>query len=168
MDSSQYNIRASGGRYDLGGINHGAGYDLDTGLGKGSLYQLANGKSQSIGAWGNQLSSQPMSMDHAIAYKEMKAMLPNAIGANQVELQKQIQNLENMGVKDYLTDDTLAPIKQRVRFDPANPTMVGTWSQGEIARGWREENVMGTLGQFREMRSNERARTYERPDPNHM
>jgi hypothetical protein len=44
MDSSQYNIRASGGRFDLGGINHGSGYDFETGVNKGSGYTAGQGK----------------------------------------------------------------------------------------------------------------------------
>ncbi len=43
MDNGQYNLK-NAGRFDLGGINRGAGYSFEGGVGKASGYMLGNGK----------------------------------------------------------------------------------------------------------------------------
>ena len=43
MDFAQYNMRG-GGRFDMGGINNGTGYDYEMGIGKGSGYTAGNSK----------------------------------------------------------------------------------------------------------------------------
>lgn len=120
MDESQYHLK-NAGRFDLGGINHGAGYDIDTGLGKAGLYQLANGKSQSIDAWSQSIDHQfkeaqaghiinkdgsagrALNFDEidsrrkaaAVQLSELKAMQPNVTGANLKSVNDQIQKLES-------------------------------------------------------------------------
>jgi hypothetical protein len=55
LDEAQYHAK-NAGRYDLGGINHGNGYDVDAGLSKAGLYQIANGKKESVKAWGEKFT----------------------------------------------------------------------------------------------------------------
>lgn len=43
MDNAQFNLKQAG-RYDLGGINHGAGYDFKSSISKASGYQAGNAK----------------------------------------------------------------------------------------------------------------------------
>jgi hypothetical protein len=168
MNEAQYGLRTAG-RYDLGGINHGAGFDGKSGTDKGSLYEIANGKKESIiqlarnaGATGAANTEA-----HAVAYQELKAMLPNAKGGNRDEILKQMSDLEFRGVKHYMNTSTGATRKQRVNFDNTDPTHTtgpGAWNAEERARGWRVENVNETMGDV----AAKKARTYERPDPNNL
>jgi hypothetical protein len=169
MDSAQYNIRASGQRFDLGGINHGAGFSGKTGTNKGSLYELANGKAESITQLTRNLPAGPPQEDHAIVYQELKAMLPNSKGGNRDEIVKQMNAMEANGIQQFMA--TRAPAQPEVvQYNAALeaqraatiPGYVSTWTPPQIAQGWRQENVTRTHGELAERK----ARTYERPDPN--
>ncbi|HTB48582.1 MAG TPA: MFS transporter [Verrucomicrobiae bacterium] len=163
MDNAQYNLR-NAGRYDLGGINRGAGYDAQTGTSKASLYELANAKPESIRGMMDGLPYGPgVSNAHAVAYKELQSMLPNSKGGTRDEIVKQIQNLQARGVEDYMSTPTGRASRGRVTYDPKNPS-AGTWSNEERTRGWRMDYVPETNSDI----AQRTARSYERPDPNHI
>jgi MFS family permease len=191
MDNAQYNLKAAQ-RFDLGGINHGAGYDPKSSTDKASLYQLANAKSESIGAMvesGGGIPAAGASLDAEqqvqamTTYKELKAMLPNATGAARDKIYDSIMKFEDSG---HVTDAVGAVASGRIDASTGGPIMVQSqrsvdydpaqaaidlangrgWTNDEVAKGSRVESYMRpeTLGDIAEAR----ARTYERPDPNKM
>jgi len=177
MNSAQYGLRTAG-RYDLGGINNGEGYDPKAGTDKASLYELANAKPQSIDAF---MEGKNSVEDQAIAYQELKAMLPSAKGATQDKIREHIQTLESGGIEASL--QRAAPGSgmntryERESFDNNNPDHVGVpgdptrpgWSSEDRTRGWKNRPVAtATPEKSLESWSRENARTYERPNPEHM
>lgn len=165
MNQAQYNLR-SAGRFDLGGINNGEGFDVKASTDKGSLYELANGKVQSITALADPVrSGMADTMQHAIVYKELQAMLPNAKGASRDAIVREMKDLEFRGVQAFMSTDagTGQSVERRVNYDATNPAHVG-WSTDEKARGWRTERRPVTLGDL----AQDQARSYERPDPNRV
>jgi hypothetical protein len=146
MNESQYNLRTAG-RFDLGGINDGAGYDPRSGTDKASLYELANAKPSVIQGMmeGVDMSATTPSTEHAVLYKELQAMLPNAKGATRDRIIENVQHLEDFGIKDYMRQTTGSTRQVR---DRSGKTVTVNETNDDIAQ--RE------------------ARTYERPDPNHI
>jgi hypothetical protein len=129
MDESQYHLK-NAGRYDLGGINHGAGYSVETGIGKAGLYQLANGKTDSIKAWGESLGvdgNGPLTKDNVTHYKELEAMKGNATGANKNEIVRQMKVLEDRGIK-------AAGAFSSGRIDPATGTQAMKYERLDATR----------------------------------
>ena len=135
MDEAQYHLK-NAGRFDLAGINHGAGYSPETGLGKASLYQLANSKKQSIEAMAATIPTVgPLTGDQmdkaAVIYQEMQAMRPNATGAVADEIDKQMEILRGRGVANYSNQASgrmvqeIDPLTNTPVIDPAtgNPVM---------------------------------------------
>jgi len=182
MNSAQYNLK-NAGRFDLAGINNGAGYDSSTGLSKASLYQLANGKKESIKTMVQDIPAGPLvgsaGERAAVAYKELDAMRPNATGAVAKEIEDQMEALRSRGVETYMRtgvlDSSGAPVMidatERFDSDRGNPTharydaaYVASWSPTDLARGGRTVTRQQTLGDVAESR----ARTYSRPDPNNI
>lgn len=167
MDSAQYNIRASGQRFDLGGINHGAGFDGKTGTNKGSLYELANGKAESITQLVENLPANQISEAHAVAYQELKNMLPNAKGGNRDEIVKQMDRLDAQGIQEYMAG-VVKEEDQLVQYNSAlaakDPTYAASWTPADAARGWKREDVIRTRGEI----ASRKARVYERPDPHRL
>lgn len=176
MNSSQYALK-SAGRYDLGGINNGKGYDPQKGVAKASLYQLSNSKPESIMAMTEQYFDsstgqlQPNTMDEAgVTYLELQSMLPNATGAAAEEIQKQLQRLNEAGIGSYLSqgsgnmerDPVTGTEKQKEVEDRVYYKGQSDWSEADRIRGWkiirRAETNADVLAK--------RARTYQRPDPN--
>jgi len=161
MNEAQYNLRTAS-RYDLGGINNGAGYDPAAGVGKASLYELANAKKESIEAMVETAGAGPAGEKHAVVYQELQGMLPNSKGAIRDAIQEQIDGLRSRGVEQYMATPTGSGVrvKQRVNYDSTNPTHQA-WNQEDRQRGYiiqeRDETFADTLTGVR---------TYERPDPN--
>lgn len=170
MDNAQYNARASGGRYDLGGINNGAGFSLETGLNKGSLYELANGKGDSLKAWNKDLKDKAktggVGIEHAVAYKELQAMLPNTKGGNRDETVKMIEQLKSDGVEQFMLAETKE--RQTVKLTAGGAQEAAAqgnpWSAAEAKQGWRYENRTVSNSDL----ASRSARAYERPDPNNL
>ncbi len=164
MNEAQYGLRTAS-RYDLAGINHGAGFDGEAGTDKASLYELANAKPYSIKQLAENAGNGPVGEKHAIAYQELKAILPSSKGATKREVLKQMDSLEQRGVKGYLNTSTGNMKKQRVNYDNTNPAHA-TWSTEDRTRGWKVEDAPETYADVLS-RSN-KVRTYERPDPNNI
>jgi membrane-bound inhibitor of C-type lysozyme len=171
MNNAQYNFRTAG-RFDLGGINNGEGFDPRSGTDKGSLYELANAKKESITAMVEGLGAMPVGEQHAVVYKELQAMLPNAKGANRDEVLKQMQLLQTQGVDSYLNTASgrinpatgaQATRQQRINYDSTNAAHAA-WNADEKARGWRTEQRAETKGDL----AQEQARSYERPNPDQI
>lgn len=179
MNEAQYHLK-NAQRFDLGGINNGAGYSVESGLNKAGLYQLANGKTDSIKAWGAEFAdfNGPLAGDQmkgaAVQFKELEAMLPNATGGNRDEIVRQINKLKSRGVESFMNqgrvDPTGAPIMttDRVGFNATlaqtDATYAGQFSDVEKRQGYRE-----VVRQEREGEEAQRkARNYERPDPNRI
>lgn len=150
MDAAQYNLRSSGQRFDLAGINHGAGYDPKAGTDKASLYELANAKPASIKGMVEKLDPATIGQDHAVVYKELQAMLPNSKGASRDAVVKEIERLKATNIEGYmaLPDPSGETVVER---DPTSRT--GATRTRPLTRGEKAERY---------------ARTYERPDPNRM
>jgi hypothetical protein len=171
LDQGQFNLKQAG-RYDLGGINHGAGYSSKTGLNKASLYAIANGKTESIKTMVDDLGTTgPVTKEHAVVYKELQAMLPNATGGNRDEIVKQMSVLTSMGggsgLKSYLETPTGAPpVNVRENYDNTNPAHLvpGAWSSEDQTRGYKMAPRAPTLGDQAQLE----ARTYQQPDPNNL
>jgi hypothetical protein len=166
MDQAQYHLRSSGGRFDLAGINHGAVYDPKAGTDKASLYELANAKPDSIKAMTDQLDMNPAAVgdEHAVIFKELGAMLPNAKGASRDAIVEQMDALKGAGVETFINQAAAGggTTSARVNYDPGNNPQHANWSPDEKARGWRMETRAVTNGDV----AQQKARTYERPDPN--
>jgi hypothetical protein len=171
MNNAQFALKGAG-RFDQAGINNGAYYDADTGVGKASLYELANGKKQSIEAMVRPGMTQKQ---QAVALSELKAMLPNAKGANVKTINKQIAALEADPALDaYMKTATGQQTQRRIDFvaeraDPTSPSYdaayAAQWSDPtDRARGWRTEIRNETNADV----AQKEARTYERPDPNNI
>lgn len=169
MNESQYNLRTAG-RYDLGGINDGAGYSPGSGVSKASLYELANAKPDTMKGLMESLPQGPSAgaagHQHAIAYQELQAMLPNSKGATRDAIIESMRNLEGRGVKNYMAQDagTGETTERRVNYDSTNPAHATGWSTAERTRGWRTEKRAVTRGDL----AGKEARTYERPNPEHI
>lgn len=163
MDNAQFAEKGAG-RWDLAGINRGAGYDPGAGLKKASLYEIANGKPESITAMAQDVpAAGPVGEQHAIAYKELDAMLPNAKGASRDKIVEHMGNLESRGVRGFMNAPTGNTNRGRRTYDPAAPGAAG-WAPEERARGWRIEDIPETRGDL----AQKKARNYERPDPNNL
>ncbi len=123
----------------------------------------------------------------SIAHKELKAALPNATGETRDQILEQINRIERHGVPpgaphgtpgtlaNYDNTDVIDPAtgaprtRQQVeRFDGARAladrAYDASWTGADKARGSRTNTVNVTNGDL----SVEEARTYERPDPNHL
>ncbi len=147
MNQGQYNLRSSGQRFDLGGINNGAGYDAKAGVGKASLYELANAKAGSItGMLEAAQQSENPDEARAILYHEFKAMIPNSKGVIRDQIVKRMDELEKSNIREYMSRETGKTISYT---DPST--------------GQRRERSE-TLGDIAQAK----ARTYERPDPNRI
>lgn len=171
MNSAQFALKGAG-RYDMAGINDGAYFDQGKGVSKASLYELANGKGESIKAMVRPgMSSEELS----VAHSELKAMLPNAKGGNAKIIAEQIAKLEKAGVEAYNSTPTGSgkQSSRRVDYiaekaDPANPAYdaayAASWASDPDAqaRGWRTELREETYGDL----AQKKARGFERPDPN--
>lgn len=183
MNSAQYGAK-NAGRFDLGGINNGAGYDRESGLSKASLYQLANGKKQSITAMTADFQgvgplSPKQAESAAVTYSELKAMKSNASGAVADEINKQIEFLESRGIEQHIKNpvldksgnpETIDEI-QRLDVDRADPSHMrydaayaASWSPTEIQAGAKKVKRNKTYGDV----ADSKARTFQRPDPNNM
>jgi len=77
------------GRADLGGPK------TMTGINKAGLYQLAGGETKAIEAWGNDVMASGSSKRKATHLAELRSMQPNTTGGNQVEVNRQIAQLES-------------------------------------------------------------------------
>lgn len=183
MNNAQFALKGAG-RFDQAGINNGAYYDGEGGLSKASLYELANGKKQSVTAMTASIpDTGPWSPEQAhkaaIAHKELEAMLPNSKGGVRDEIIKQMNKLETRGVKAYsdqasgrtVVDPvtgaaTPAMVRDRQSFDNTNtdPAYVADWSSEDRTRGWRTYERQETMGDI----AQREARAYERPDPNKL
>ncbi len=180
--SFQFHSR-NAGRYDIGASTATAG------AARTSLYQLANSQPASINGWGNEiaadLSSGNVARMHnaSVAHKELKAMLPNATGESRNAIVDQINRLESIGAvgggpgtlsqhdsTDYIRQDTEILDREKmdntnIRFDPNYVAHVTTnWTAAEQAAGTRQYDRTVKYGKEAERE----ARTYERPDPNHI
>jgi hypothetical protein len=183
--SFQFHSR-NAGRFDIGAET------ASKGAARTSLYQLANAQPASIEGWGNDLaadlsSGKPIEMQRAsIAHKELKAMLPNATGETRNEIVRQMSRLESMQdaagnnlLKQHdsgiVTDAAGNPITEdrNVRYDTerGDPShsrydraYARSWTTAQKQAGQRVETKALTNGEVAERE----ARTYERPDPNHI
>jgi hypothetical protein len=187
MDEAQYHLKGAA-RFDLAGINHGAGYDPGAGLAKASLYELANGKKESITAMTSSLPAvgpwtQEQNEEAAVTYQELSSMRPNAKGGNLVEIDKQMEMLSSKA-GSFINDRTgrmvdatgatvaagtpgarPAGVQQRDNFDSSNtdPAYLATWADPvERDRGWRTRVRPETNADV----ARPKARTYQPPDPN--
>lgn len=180
---SSFAYNASGaGRGDLGGTDWHA--HSDSGVGTASLagfertglYQAANGHQSGVSGATDDAVNLLGTGDvedatrAAIHYEELGAMLPNASGAVRDEILESRRRLEAAGVRTVMGQQVIdpatgAPLQEtrRVAYDNNDPTHA-TWSAADRTRGWRNETVDVTLGD----RARAQARTYERPDPNHI
>lgn len=181
MNTAQYNLK-NAMRFDLGGINNGAGFDLKAGYDKAGLYQLSNAKTQSIEAWGADVMAASGPPDHraAVHYRELKAMLPGTTGANRDEVIKQMNALEARGIEAYGNTasgridpktgrQAVVEIRQRQKFDAtlaqADAAYDASFSVAEKRQGYKD--LPPVIRPETVMEAAEReARTYERPDPN--
>ena len=187
MDNAQFNLK-NAGRFDLGGINHGAGYDPKAGTDKAGLYQLANGKKESIEAMVDSAGippAGPLTAEQAenalVLQKELKAMLPNATGATRDAISDAIDNLSVRGIDGYegvasgRVDQngnpmmTTTKVPRTERYDPATARAARAagdgWTDDEIAKGTRirydEVTRPETIGDV----ASQRARNVEYPHP---
>lgn len=151
MNDAQYGLRTAG-RYELGGINNGAGYDPSLGLSKASLYEIANAKGETLTAMIDMAGTAP-SHEAAVLYKELKAMQPNAKGGNAKKINDAIKALETNNIHGFmdLPDPSGRTRTVMVGRDPATGAPV--YGQRPVTRGDMAE---------------EQARSYERPDPNNI
>lgn len=174
MNGAQYNLK-NAGRFDLAGLNNGGAYDAASGVGKASLYELANAKKESIQAM---VRPGMTSHEKAVAYAEMQSMRPNSKGAVATEIDKQMAALEAAGVKTYNETDTGAtyvdaagvtrPVTVSYREDydaskAGDPMYAAAWADpDDRSRGWKTSvrNQKGIDVALAE------ARTYVPPDPN--
>jgi hypothetical protein len=163
MNNAQYNLRTAG-KYELAGINHGASYDPKSGTDKASLYELSNAKPGSINGFMDGLDTGPADTEaHAVAYKELQAMLPGAKGATRDRIVDSITTLRNNDVETHMNAPTGNIVQKRITYNNLNPAHA-TWSSDEKIHGSRIENANETLGDI----AQRSARTYERPDPNNL
>jgi hypothetical protein len=135
MNNAQFALKNSG-RYDLAGINDGAAYDFDTGYGKASMYEIANGKKQTVTAAAQHIRNlyaqgTPESIQKAYTYAvELQNSLPNAKGAVANEINKWVTGPGDGGPSlQSIIDDSRA-------FAQNNGLDVGQWNNG--ARKYRE------------------------------
>jgi len=175
MDGSQFNLK-NAGRFDLGGINHGAGYDADTGLGKADPYTLATrGKTNSIEEKGNMMHRAIAEADTAasagdaatynakmkeaaVHLHELRTGWDSATGANKEEFLKQIRLGEGDG--DLAAWRNVATGQTMPRRENYVAGAVG-WSAADQARGWR------TVAQpiTNDVMAREESRGARRPNP---
>lgn len=173
MNNAQYNLKGAG-RTDIAGINHGAGYSFEKGWAKQGLYQIANGKADTITAAGTHyskllseaqsgttvdmdgntvaLSAQEIEsryLDAAVVDQELSAMLPNATGGVRDEILKQQAAIRTQGGQAYQNWLNRASGQTQDVRDPSTGAII----KKPIA--------------MREIASR-RARTYERPDQNRI
>ena len=159
------------------GAHHLGGDSVASGIEKAGLYNLANGQTPAIRAWGEEILASPGPPDERamVHYKELKAMQSNTTGANRDEVNRQIDILENRGVKAAMSAPSgridpvtgvQATITQQEKYDGANtdPGYQRRFTSADRARGYREETRNETRGEVADRTS----RTYERPDPNHI
>lgn len=181
MSEGQYHAK-NAQRFDLAGINFGAGYDLKSGLDKVGLYQLANAKKESLRAWVDTVpDTAPLVgktlRDAAVLYKELEAMKANASGANRDEIVKKMKTLEDKGIVNLMkqpsdrkdpTTKKQAKKQGREMFDRVKAgrdvAYRNTFTTEEQTRGFRVIQVDETIA---DIAQNE-ARAYERPDPNRI
>jgi hypothetical protein len=166
MDTAQYNLRTAG-KYELAGINHGAGYNPQLGVSKASLYELANAKPGSINGFMDGLGTGPANtQEHFVAYKELQAMLPNAKGATRDKIVESIDTLRSNGhdIDNYMNAPTGQIVQKRVAYNNLDPAHINYWSAEDKIRGSRIENANETVGDLAE----KSARTYERPNQNNL
>jgi len=153
MNNAQFSLRGAG-RSELGGINNGTGYDPQAGIGRLSLYEIANGKTQPITSMVQDLAN-PTGHEAMVAYKELQAMRPNAKGAVADEIDRQIAVLESRNVHGEMDL-------------PATGIGAGTKqvrvTDSSVPSGFRVELQPITRGDIAERA----ARTYQPPDPNRL
>lgn len=179
MNEAQFHLKGAG-RFDLGGINNGSGYDPKAGVKKASLYQLANGKPESIQAMADVAGrGVPLNNDHAVLYKELDAMKSNATGGVRDKIVEEMAALEARGIATYMkqgaVDGSGIPLTTSKtekydsdRGDPSHhrydPTYASSWSTAEKQAGMRTVVRPMTV----EENAQKSARSYERPDPNNL
>ncbi len=192
----QFHAR-SAGRFDIGSSVADANgqhtiADASGGAARGSLYQMANAHPHSITGWGNDLvndlndhsgTAQEVAARHdavSVAHKELQAALPNATGETRDAIVEQLSRLDAVGVTpgvpgatgtlrahdNGLTGDTATEVFDRARGDTNSsrydPAYVASWTPADLAAGQRQRAQ--TVADV----TRARARTYERPDPNHL
>jgi hypothetical protein len=173
MDEAQYHAK-SAGHAQLGGINHGNGYDPMAGIKKVGLSQLAGGKTEAIEAMGAEVMANAGPPDDAAAlhYQELQAMKSYTTGANRKEVVRQMEALEKRGVKAYMDLPS-------GRNDPSTGLPATTFERYDTARGNADPGGYGARFSTTEktaggkMRAETRrdvaareSRKYEAPDPN--
>lgn len=168
MNEAQYHLK-NAGRFDLAGINHGAGFSAEKGLDKASLYALANGKTDSIKAMGKSALDSGDPEKIAIHLAELKAMKPNATGANATEIDRQISQIESSAyLQATLSSGTGEYTQTRIQYDrdraATDPAYASRFNSDDVRRGYRTIQREVTLAEA----AAKKARTYERPDPNNI
>ncbi len=93
MNESQFNLRRAG-RFDLGGINHGAGYSYEKGLGKADSYTIGRGATETIQA-GREIFGAEAAPDKKITTAELQTQATS-------HLSKALQTGSNDKIRDTM------------------------------------------------------------------
>ena len=135
MNESQYNLRTAG-RYDLGGINDGAGYDYELGVSKANGFNAGQAKTDTFKAGaehfmgikpGSEEAKSSASMQSKLAenlangnvsvddlgkyHDQLLDAKSSPIGANKAEIDKQLEAIEGLA---RTTPNTDAELDSRV------------------------------------------------------
>lgn len=155
LNEAQFHLK-NAGRFDLGGINHGAGYDVKTGIDKVDPYTMASrAKPETIKAKGGMMRE---SLAKAVAAKasgdmgtydkemkqaqihklELEAAMDSATGKNKDTILKEVDTVKGINeFNDWANESSGTTQTRRVNY----VTGAAGWSADEQARGWRMEDV---------------------------
>lgn len=151
MNGAQFYAK-NAGRFDLAGINYGAGYDAETGLGKADPYTLATrAKPDAIKAKGQlmrgslakaleakesgDMKTYKTEMDKAAVHKlELQAVQQSATGKNRDTAISEVSTIDGVNeLNEYITGDP--SIRERARGarrpDPSTLDDINAANEGE-------------------------------------
>lgn len=180
MNTMQYNLKEAG-RYELGGINNGAGYNPAAGLDKADPYSLAvRGKPAAIKAKKKLMTDalQAGNFEQAEIHRlELRNVAQNATGSNQKEALKALAEHDSvLATVNPATGNTYEADRKAYLTAPvvgAPPKMDKEQFVRGVSTGWLP--VDETRG-FRYVErpttnldvASEKARGFQRPDPSQL
>jgi hypothetical protein len=153
MNQAQYNLK-NAGRFDLAGINNGAGYDREKGLNKADIFTVGRAKAQSTGSFGKAAEELFAAGEREKAAKyrlELEAIAQSGHGEARDTAWEEIRRLDTAapGLKAWMDAPTGRPTQKRINWNPTStpPSGAGawsTWSADDQKRGWRTETMPET------------------------